>query len=198
MNVRKLSVWFGGVGALLICIPVMYRIHEGDRFNPASYFLWVSLAALAAIVLIRQNKGGYMMMLGYVLSDGLIGGYAYLKSGRASFGWFEWFVAILVGICAAIYVRLEAREFRKPETERRYMSSIITNGIAATIAGVPVFVESVLDPYRMSYWICAAYLAVSASSWFGEGSRGGKFIPRLSTYYWIVLIGCLAVRRSLV
>jgi hypothetical protein len=108
---KNTCVKLGGLGALLICLPVMWRIHEGDKFNPLSFFLWSALSVVCAIVLIRAKKGGHTMVLGYVLSDFLIGFYAYLKSGRIEFGKFEWFIVALTTVCAVFFEICSKRIF---------------------------------------------------------------------------------------
>ncbi len=184
---QKWLVRLSGLGALLISIPVMYRIHEGDRFNPVSYFLWSSLALICTITLIRAKKGGYMLMGGYVLSDASVGTYAYFHGGSSSLGKFEWFITALVMICAALYVWCESRKNFKP--------AVIINGTACIIAGIPVIADSFQNPHQMSLVICYLYLLISAMAYYGERSFNGKFIPGLSIGYWILIIGGIAILR---
>ncbi|NBQ47174.1 MAG: YHYH protein [Sphingobacteriia bacterium] len=119
---KDLAVKLGGIGAVLVCIPVMISISKGDAYNPTSFFLWSLLSVVCAIVLWRAKKGGHVMFIGYVISDFLIGSYAYAKSGKASFGTFERYVAALVVACIIAYVWCEYR--------KKFTPSVIINGTA--------------------------------------------------------------------
>jgi hypothetical protein len=177
---KELCVKLSGVCALLMSLPVMYRIHEGDIFNPTSYFLWSLLSLICVVVLVRGKKGGYTIMAGYVLSDLSIGIYAYLKSGRASIGWFEWFIVGLTAVCTIVYVWCEMRGSFKP--------AVIVNATACMIAGIPLFVDTFERPQHMSFLICWLYTGVSSLGFYGERHFNGKLIPGLSIIYWVILI----------
>jgi hypothetical protein len=185
---KDLCVKLSGVGALLICIPVIYQISQGDMFNPASFFLWSLLSVICVIVLVRAKKGGWIMMAGYALSDLLIGIAAYLKSGRATIGTFEWFIVALTAICAVIYVSCELR--------KSFRLSVIVNGIACMVAGIPLIVDSVRNPYKVSFYIIGLYMIVSLLGYYGERNFNGKFIPGLSLIYWIIIVGGVLIARS--
>lgn len=184
---KNLLVKMSGIGALLICLPVMYRIHQGDSFNPASYFLWSLLTLVCTVTLIRSKKGGHTMMIGYFFSDISIGIYAYVKSGRASFGQFEWFVIGLTLICICVYVACELRKSFRP--------AVIVNATACMIAGLPLLVDSIRNPTQMSLVICWLYILVSVFGYYGERTFDGKLIPGLSIIYWIVIIGGIMIAR---
>jgi hypothetical protein len=185
---KDLCVKLSGIGALLICLPVIYRISQGDMFNPASFLLWSMLSVVCVVVLVRAKKGGWVMMAGYALSDFSIGITAYLKSGKASIGGFEWFIVALTAFCAVIYVHCELR--------KSFKLSVIVNGIACMVAGIPVIVDSILNPYKVSFVIIGLYMAVSALGYYGERNFNGKFIPGLSLIYWITIIGGVLIARS--
>jgi hypothetical protein len=177
---KKMCVQLSGIGALLICAPVVYRILQGDSFNPTSYFLWSALSVLCSTVLYRAGKGGHVMMIGYTLSDLIIAIASCIKKGQMVFGKFELFVVILTTICAAVYVRCEVK--------KSYTASVILNGIACIVAGVPFFWESIQDPQGVSLWISCSYAIISSLGYYGETSFNGKFIPGISVVYWLAII----------
>lgn len=185
---KELCVKLSGIGALLICIPVIYRISQGDLFNPASFFLWSLLSMVCTVVLVRAKKGGYAMMAGYVLSDLSIGICAYLKNGKASVGAFEWFIVVLTALCAAIYVSCEMK--------KSFTLSVVVNGIACMVAGIPLVVDSFREPYKVSFSIVALYMIVSSLGYYGERNFNGKFIPGLSIIYWLVIVVGVLIARS--
>ncbi|HEU5114937.1 MAG TPA: hypothetical protein VFT82_04200 [Candidatus Paceibacterota bacterium] len=185
---RNVLVKLSGVCALLVSLPVIYRIYEGDLLNPTSYFLWSSLSLVCFVVLIRANEGGHTMMVGYFLSDLCIGTYALIKGGQSKFGWFEILVICLTVICAAIFARCELR--------KKYNPAVIASGIACVVAGIPLLIDAFVHPYKMSYMICLCYLAISLFGYFGETTFKGKFIPGLSAVYWLVILGGVAVERA--
>lgn len=184
---KNLCVKLSGVGALLICVPVMYRIAAGDMFNPMSYFLWSFLSLICGVVLIRAKKGGHTMMAGYFFSDFSVGIFAYVKSGKASFGGFEYFVAALTVACICIYVWCELRKSFKP--------AVISNAIACVIAGIPLMVDALQNPNRMSLFIANSYLLISLLAYYGEQTFNGKLIPGLSVVYWIIILVGVTVQR---
>lgn len=183
---KGLCVKMSGVGALLICIPVVYRIHAGDVFNPASYFLWAALSLVCFVVLLRAKDGGHTLLAGYFLSELIIGLYACVKSGKATLGKFEWFIVALTAACAAIYVWCEASSRKRGL--KAFKPSVIVNGIACMIAGMPLLVDSIRDPRKMSFTICALYIIISWLGYYGEKTFNGKFIPGLSILYWAVIV----------
>lgn len=185
---KDLCVKLSGIGALLISIPVIYRISKGDNFNPASYFLWGLLSIVCTVVLIRAKKGGYMIMAGYVLSDFCIGIAASLKNGTFSFGQFEWFIVAITLICAVVYVICEVK--------KSFTLSVIINGLACMIAGIPLVVDSWKNPYKISFTIIGLYTLVSSLGYYGERNFNGKFIPGISIIYWIILTGGVIFARS--
>ncbi len=184
---KDLAVKLSGIGAVLICIPVMISISKGDAYNPATYFLWGLLSIVCTIVLWRAKRGGHVLLAGYTVSDLTIGAYAYAKSGRASFGSFEWYVAGLVVVCIIAYVWCEHRG--------KFTPSVIINGIACMIAGIPLIVDSFHDPHKFNFVNAVIYLALSSLGFYGEKNFNGKFIPGLSIGYWILaMIGVLIAR----
>lgn len=182
MKTKLICVRLGGLGALLICLPVMWRIHEGDTFNSLSYFLWTLLSLIVTLVYIRDKKGGVTMMAAYVLSDLSIGTYAYYKTGKAVFGRFEVGILILTILCLGLYVVCEVR--------KRFTPSVILNATAAVIAGIPQFLTGIKDPSSIALWICVLYTLISALSYYGEKpTLNGRLIPAVSIIYWLILIG---------
>ncbi|MEK7642147.1 MAG: hypothetical protein AAB365_04145 [Patescibacteria group bacterium] len=193
---KDLCVKLSGIGALLICIPVMWRISQGDVFNPASYFLWSLLSLVCVLVLLRDKKGGHTMMIGYVASDFLIGFYAYRKLGKASFGSFEWLIVALTGVCVCIWLWCEhvARRDKKQD----FKPSVITNTVACMIAGIPQIIDSFKNPYQVSFVICAFYMLVSGLAYYGEKpTLNGRLLPGVSIIYWIIMIVGLIIARSI-
>jgi hypothetical protein len=187
---KKLSVRLGGLGALLIAIPIMYRIHEDDIFNPASYFLWSLLSLICFVTLIRAGNGGHTMMMGYFFSDISIAIYSYVKSGRASLGSFEWFIIVITALCAVLYIFCEMQKNFKP--------AIIANASACFIAGFPQIADSFRNPYQMSLVICGLYMLISSLAFYGEKpTLNGRLIPGLSIIYWILIIVGLLIARFL-
>ena len=186
---KNFCLRLSGLGALFICIPVIYRISKGDIFNPASFFLWGLLSLVCAVVLIRAKKGGHILVIGYFFSDLLIASYAYIKSGKASFGNFEWLIIILTCICAGLYAWCEFRGDFKP--------AVITNATACMVAGIPQIVDSFRKPYQMSLVICGIYTLISVLNYYGEQPNlNGRLLPGLSILYWIVIIGGVIIARS--
>jgi hypothetical protein len=178
---KKVCLTISGIGTLLVCLPVMYRISQGDIINPASFFLWALLSLVCSIVLVHDKKGGYVLTIGYFFSDLAIATYAYNKSGRASFGWFEWFVIGLTLACISIYLKCALKGNLRP--------AVITNATACMIAGLPQIADSFRNPYQMSFVICGIYLAVSALNYYGEEKTlNGRLLPGLSIIYWIIMI----------
>ncbi len=187
LAVKDLAVKLSGIGAVLVCIPVMISISKGDAYNPTSFFLWSLLSVVCAIVLWRAKKGGHVMFIGYVISDFLIGSYAYAKSGKASFGTFERYVAALVVACIIAYVWCEYR--------KKFTPSVIINGTAMMIAGFPIIVDSFREPQKFNFVNAWIYLTLSGLSLYGERNFNGKFTPGLSVTYWIVaIVGVLVLR----
>lgn len=188
-NFKKWCVRAGGALALLVCIPILWRIHEGDILNPMSYFLWSFLSLICAVSLIRAKEGGATMVLGYIFSDFSIGLYAYKKSGKAEFGRFEWIIAALTILCVFMYMVCEKR--------KRYTPSVILNTTACIIAGVPLMIESFQSPYSISYLVCFLYLCVSGLTFFGEQPNlKAKLLPGASIVYWIIIVIGLVFLRS--
>lgn len=188
-RVKSFAVKLGGILALLVGIPVIWRIHEGDILNPMSYFLWTSLSIICAFVLFRAKKGGVTMLLGYIVSDFSIGFYAYLKSGKAEFGRFEWAVAVITAFCAIIYIVCELRQ--------DYTPSVIVNTTACIVAGVPLVADSYKHPHQMSFLVAGLYLLVSGLSFWGEKPNlHARLLPGASAVYWIVIIIMVMVRRQ--
>jgi hypothetical protein len=184
---KSLAVKLSGIGAVLICIPVMISINKGDAYNPASFFLWALLSVVCTIVLWRAKKGGHVLMAGYTVSDASIGTYAFVKSGKAIFGTFEWCIAGLVVVCIAAYLWCESR--------KKFTPSVIINGIACMIAGIPLIVDSFHSPHTFSFMNSTIYLTLSSLGFYGETSFNGKFIPGLSMAYWIVaMVGVFILR----
>lgn len=190
--IEKIKWWcvkLGGLGALLVCIPVMWKIHQGDRFNPVSYYLWTLLSLVCTVVLVRAGKGGVTMMGGYVLSDFSVATYAYIKSGQAVFGKFEWFIVSLTLVCAILYVWCESK--------KNYTPSVIVNAIACCVAGIPQIMDTFHDPYSMGFMICIMYMMVSVLSYYGEQpSLNGRLIPGVSIVYWIIMIVGILIGRA--
>jgi len=179
---KDLCVKIGGLGALLVCLPVIWRIYEGDAFNSVSYVLWSALSLVCTIVLIRAKKGGHTLMACYVLSDLLIGVYAYVHTGQAHFGGIEWFIVALAAGCASVYVWCEYRKNFRP--------AVIMNGASLVVAGIPQMVDSFRHPEHVSILICSLYVLISAFSYYGEKpTLNGRLIPVLSMVYWLVIIG---------
>ncbi len=200
---KKICVKLSGWGALLVCVPVMYQIHKGDIFNPASYFLWSALSLICSLVLIRAKEGGHTMMLGYFLSDFSVGLYASLRSGKAIFGKFEWFVIALTILCIIIYVWCELRGDAKqsdqdPKAKKVFKPAVIVNGVACMIAGLPQIADSFRDPHSISFVICGLYVVISCLAYYGEENFNGKFIPGLSLFYWFALVWGILVARTIV
>lgn len=185
---KELCVKLSGIGALLICIPVIYRISQGDLFNPASFFLWSLLSLVCVVVLVRAKKGGYMLMAGYALSDLSIGICAYLKNGKANVGAFEWFIVVLTVLCAAIYIHCEIK--------KNFTLSVVVNGIACMVAGIPLAADSFREPHKVSFSIITLYMIVSGLGYYGERNFNGKFIPGLSIIYWLVIVAGVLIARS--
>ncbi len=184
-KLKRLFVTMSGVGALLIALPVMYRIYKGDVFNPITYLLWAGFSVLCTYVLVRDKQGGHVMMIGYCISDLAIGLYALYKGNAATIGTFDCFVVGLVVFCALVYLRCAARHDLR--------LSIITNATACIIAGLPLLWNSIKNPQQMSFMVCFAYLAVSGFGYYGEKSFNGKLIPGVSIVYWVICIGGMAI-----
>ncbi len=182
---KDLCVKLSGLGALLTAFPVMYSISKGGIFNSASYFLWALLALVCGVILFRGKKGGYTMMIGYVISDGAIGIYAYIKSGRATFETFEKFVMLLTALCAAVYIFCEVKKNFKP--------AVVVGGLAIVVAGIPQLLNSFQDPQRVSFAIGGFYIFLSSLGLYGEKNFEGKFVQLLSVLYWTMLLGAVAV-----
>ena len=183
-----MCIKLGGIGALLICLPVMWEIHQGDRFNPVSYFLWTFLSLICTIVLIRAKKGGWVMMAGYVLSDCAVGLYAYAKSGKAEFGHFEWFIVALTAICACLYVWCEKKN--------NFTPAVITNAIACVLAGIPQMIDSFKNPAQVNITIACLYVGISGISCYGERpTLNGRLISGLSVIYWLIIIANTTIAR---
>lgn len=126
-------------------------------------------------------------MIGYFFADSSIGVYAYIKGGKASFGQFEWLIIAHTLTCAILYVICELRKNFRP--------AVILNGIACMVAGIPLVVDSFRNPHQMSYMVCFIYLIISSLTLYGERDFNGKFIPKLSIGYWILVISGITVAR---
>jgi hypothetical protein len=188
-SVKNLCVKISGLGALLICLPIIYRIWQGDQFNPASFFLWSGLSVVCTIVLWRAKKGGHVLLGCYVLSDLTIAICALLKQGQMTFGKFEWFVAGITIACTGLYLWCESR--------KKYTASVVSNGIACIIAGIPQAIDSLQNPEKANLVIVMLYTFISGLAYYGEKNFNGKFIPGLSVLYWIfITIGVLIARHS--
>jgi len=187
-SMKTLATQISGIGAVLICLPVMLDINRGGAYNPATFFLWALLSVVCTITLWRAKKGGHILMMGYTISDFSIGLYASIKSSKPSFGPFEWFTAALVVICIVIYVWCESRKQLTP--------SVIINGLACIIAGVPLIVDSFREPHKFGYGIAGAYIALSGLGFYGESTFNGRFIPALSVVYWIVAVVGVTIARA--
>ena len=184
-----MCVKLGGLGAVLICIPVIWAIHQGSRFNPVSYFLWTFLSIVCTVVAIRAKKGGWMMMAGYTVSDFAVGLYAYIKSGRAEFGRFEVFIVTLAAICACLYVWCELK--------KNFTPAVITNATACLLVGIPQMIDAFKSPDQVNLKIAYLYVAISGVTFYGETpTLNGRLIPGLSTIYWLVIIVATAIVRS--
>jgi hypothetical protein len=171
----------GGLGAFLICIPVIWSIYRGDKYSATSYFLWSIMSVVVTVVLIRAREGGYTIMAGYVLSDFSIGLYVYLKDKTVTFGYFEAMVAVLTLMCLCMYVWSERR--------KRFRPAIVMCAIAAIVAGIPQIFYSFAHPFSTSLTICFLYIIVSALSYYGDKPTfEARLIPALSIVYWMVII----------
>lgn len=178
---RHLCKILGGLGAALVCLPIIWGIFHGDKFNPVTYFLWSLLSVVCAIVLFRAGKGGYHIMVGYTLSDLIIGLCAYYKSGILKFGNFEAFISVLTIMCLAMYVWCERRKYYKP--------AVVACAVAAITAGVPQVFDSFNNPTQTSILICLLYILVSFLSYYGDKPTfEARLIPGLSMIYWLVII----------
>lgn len=178
---KDLLVKLGGLGALLICIPVIWRISQGDIFNPVSFLLWSSLSLVSAIVLLRAKNGGHTLMFAYWLSDLSVGVSAWIKTGKIRFGYFEAFIVVLIMVCVFLWLWCEKRNNLKP--------SVIANASALMIAGIPQFLDIFRDPSSVSLVICWLYLIISAFSYIGEKpTLNARLIPGLSVIYWIPIM----------
>lgn len=178
---RNLCVNLGGWGAFLICLPVIWSIYNGDKYSATSYFLWSLLSIVVTVVLIRARRGGYKIMLGYVLSDFSIGFYAYLKDRSLTFGYFEAMIATLTVMCLIMYVWSERRE--------RFRPAVIMSAIAAIVAGIPQIFYSFAHPFSTSVTVCALYIIVSMLSYYGDKPTfEARLIPGLSVVYWLVIV----------
>jgi hypothetical protein len=185
---KNLCVKLSGIGALLTCIPVIYRIDQGDIFNPASYFLWCALSLVCTFVYIHTKEGGHVIMAGYFLADLSVGIYAYIKSGKAHFGAFEWFVGFMTMACIALYVLCRLRKSMMP--------AVVASGGACIIAGIPLLVDTFRDPSGMSYSICWMYTALSVIAFWGGDTFQSRFVPTLSVFYWGAIIVRLVIATA--
>ena len=185
---KEICKKLGGLGALLTCIPVIYRINQGDAFNPTSFFLWSMLSLICFIVLYRTKRGGHVLMGGYVFADLSIGLWAYHKSHVVQFGKFEMFIVGMAMACAGLYAWCESRKNFRP--------AVMTNATALVLAGVPQILDSFAEPFKVSFGVCSVYIAVSALSYYGEEQTlEARLIPGLSIVYWVVIIGGVLIER---
>jgi hypothetical protein len=185
---KNLCVKLGGLGALLMSIPVMWRIHEGDKFNPLSFILWSLLSLVCVVVLVRAKKGGHTMMIGYTVSDFMIGYYAYAKQGRVVFGNFEWFIVGLTIVCSCLYVWCELK--------KNFAPAVIMNAVACALAGIPQIDDIFKDPYQISFIICVLYASIAAISCYGEKpTLNGRLLSGFSVFYWVLIIVRISVAR---
>ncbi len=186
---RNLCKNLGGFGAVLVCLPVIWGIFQGDKFNPVSYFLWSLLSVVCVVVLVRAGQGGYTIMIGYILSDFAIGACAYYKNGRLSFGYFEAFVTTLTIMCLAMYVWCDRR--------KKYRPAVIVCATAAILAGVPQIVDSFNNPFQTSLLICILYSLISFLSYYGDRPTfEARLIPGLSIIYWFTIIIIVICNRT--
>lgn len=184
---KELCVKLSGIGALLICGPVIYRISQGDVFNPASFFLWSALALVSTIVLVRAKKGGHVLIAGYFLSDLIIGICAYRQTGQMKMEAFEWFVLAITATCTIIYLICELRGNLRP--------AVISNAAALMMAGMPQLIDFIQHPHQTSFVICGLYMLINVLGFYGERTFNGKLIGGLSIIYWTVIIVGVGVNR---
>ena len=186
---KNLCVKLSGLGAALMCFPVIWRVHEGDALNPVSYLLWSMLSLVSTIVLLRAKKGGATLMAGYIFSDLAIAAYIFVHKGRYVFGAFEQVIVVMTMVCTLFYLRCKSKGNLTP--------SVILNALTILCAGIPQVVDIFEHPFHMSYFICVLYFLISTLSYYGEQpTLHARLIPGISILYWIVVVIGMMLMRN--
>lgn len=185
MDVHEILRIAGGVGALLLFIPMAQQIvrENGAGQSFATWLLWAAMDSIVTASTIVRH-GNYYLPLGFA-----IGGVAMtillLMKGRFAWARLDSVIAVLVVVCIVAWKVGGAR------------TAIVASTLATSIATVPGLVEIWRNPNRTVANIWGAYAFVNFLAFLGGTAMTieERFTPAIFTVLSLVMF--LGGRRQL-